>query len=119
MPLTPHQLLDCLIAIMPDFAEQWASPDNLFRDDDRSFSYCGVFADCSHYVRNNFERLTSGQRTSLADLIEQCMSRPGTEIDTAAATCFLENLVGEPFSLEWKACLSGRAAEFVRRPSGP
>ena len=118
MPLAPSELSDRLSAIMPGFADRWASPDNLFREDDSSYTFCGVFAECSHYVREQFPQLSPEQRRSLAAFIEQCMAVPGSELDTAAATCFLENLVGEPFSPEWEALLGSRASTFVRQWSG-
>jgi hypothetical protein len=42
MPLAPSELVDRLSAIMPDFADRWASPDNLFRNDDGTVSLCGA-----------------------------------------------------------------------------
>jgi hypothetical protein len=118
MPLAPIELVARLSAIMPDFAGRCASPDNLFRNDDGSFSLCGVFAECSHYVREQFPQLPTEQRRSLVAFIEQCMAEPGSELDTAVATCFLENLVGKSFSPEWEAMLGSRASKFVREWSG-
>jgi hypothetical protein len=118
MPLTTEQLLDRLTAILPQFAEGWSSPDNLFRDQNGGFTYCGVFAECSNYVRDHFQSLFVQQRKSLAEFIEECMKIPGDDIDTAVATCFLENLVGESFAAEWEECLGPRATEFVRKLNG-
>lgn len=115
MPLAPSELVDRLSVIMPDFADRWASPDNLFRQDDGSYTFCGVFAECSHYVSEQFPRLSPEQRRSLAACIEHCMAVQGSELETAAATCFLENLAGKPFSPEWEALLGSRASEFVRQ----
>jgi hypothetical protein len=118
MPLAPSELVDRLSAIMPDFADRWASPDNLFRNDDGSYTLCGVFAECSHYVPEQFPQLSPEQRESLVAFVEQCMAEPGSELDTAVATCFLENLVGKSFSPEWEALLGSRASKFVREWSG-
>ncbi|MGC1272418.1 MAG: hypothetical protein WBC44_01830 [Planctomycetaceae bacterium] len=114
MPLTPHQVLDRLIAILPAFAEQWRSPDNCFRNADGTFSFCGAFAECSHYVRDHYETLAVEQRAQIADFIEECMNPPGTDLDNAAATCFLENLTFERFSSNFERHLKGHSLRFYR-----
>jgi hypothetical protein len=118
MSLTPQQLVDRLTAIVPQFADHWASPENLFRDGNGAFTYCGVFARCSHCIRDHFQDLSVKQQKELAGFIKECMAKPGIDIKSAAATCFLENRVGESFSAEWEACLGARAAKFVRQVSG-
>jgi hypothetical protein len=112
MPQTPQQVVDRLIAILPAFAEQWQSPRNCFREADGTFSFCGAFAECSHYVRDHYERLTVEQRTPFAGFIEECMNPPGTDIDNAAATCFLENLTFERFSDDFEQYLKGHSLRF-------
>ena len=114
MPLTPHQVLDRLIAILPAFAERWRSPENCFLEAGGTFSFCGAFAECSHYVRDHYETLTVGQRAQVAAFIEDCMNPPGTDIDNAAVTCFLENLAFERFSSDFEKYLKGRSLRFYR-----
>lgn len=118
MMLNPQQLLERLTAILPEFADHWASPDNLFRNDDGSFTLWGVFAQCADFVRSRYEKLSRQQRRDLADFVEQCMTPPGTDIGNAAATCFLENLTGEAFSRDWESHLRGNAQSFVQKMSG-
>lgn len=101
-----------LCIILPDFADYWTSPDNLLLEDDGSFSLCGVFTECSHFVRERFWQLTSEQLPELADFISEAMDTPSTELDEAAATCFLENLTYEPFSNVLAGYLSGGARKY-------
>ena len=106
--------MDRLVAILPDFAQQWQSPQNSFREKDGTFTLCGAFAECSHFVRDHYERLTDQQRTQIADFIEECMNPPGTDLDNAAATCFLENLTFERFSGDFEQHLKGHSLKFYR-----
>jgi hypothetical protein len=115
--LTPQQVLDRLTAILPDFTTHRASHDN-FRDAAGSFTHSGVFAECSHFVRDRYEQLSTEERRRLADFIGQCMTPPGTDLDQAAATCFLENLAFEPFSKDFEGYVSGDALSFFRRVQG-
>jgi len=111
-PLTPAAVYERLRTILPDFAAYWTSPDNLFREDDGSFSLCGVFVECSGFVRERFQDLTPAQLSELGEFISKAMGSPGTDLDDAAATCFLENLVSEPFSEILAGYLSGDAQRY-------
>ena len=62
---TPEELLKAFLQIVPEFASHWESADNLFRNDDGSFSVHGVFAQLSWYVKDNFSNLTGNQRQTL------------------------------------------------------
>jgi len=112
--MTPNTLLCRLIAILPEFGPSWDSPDNCFRGEDGAFTLCGVFIECSHFVCENYQRLAVDQRADLARFIGDCMTEPGTDLDTAAATCFLENLTFEPFSDDFMQYLAGEALSFYR-----
>src|SRR5688572_21296264 len=115
MPLSPQQILERLIAILPEFRTYCESLEACFRDDDGSFTRCGVFGDCSHFVRDRYEQLSPLQRRQLAEFVRECMSSTDTELGDAAATCFLENLTFERFSKDFERYLAGDALEFYRR----
>ena len=119
MPLTPQQVFDRLVAILPGFAEHFASDAAAHRAADNSFTLCGVFADCAAYVRDHSDRLTPHQHRQLGTFISECMAHRGTALDTAAATCFLENLTFEPFSDHFATALSGEALKFYQGFQGP
>jgi hypothetical protein len=118
MPLTPQQILDRLIAILPGFLAYWESAEACLRTEDGSFSRCGVFDDCSHFVRDHSAGLSPLQRRQLADFVLECMSSTDTELGDAAATCFLENLTFERFSYDFESDLAGDALVFYRRFRG-
>lgn len=114
MPQTPQQIVDRLIAILPAFAQQWHAVQDCFRDECGTFSLWGAFAECSHYVRDHYETLTVETRAQLADFIDECMNPRGTDVDNAAATCFLENLAFERFSSDFERYLKGQSLKFYR-----
>jgi hypothetical protein len=115
MPLTPQQILDRLVAILQTSLR---TPEACFRDDGGSFSRCGVFGDCSHFMRDRYEGLSPLQRRQLADFALECMSQTDQDLGDAAATCFLENLTFERFSKDFESYLSGQARDFFRRFQG-
>ena len=112
--MAAQELLDQLVEILPSFGDAWRSAENLFRADDGSFTESGVFASCSHFVRENYEQLSAHQRSQLGGLVGQCMGSPNGALSEAAATCFLENLSTERFSNDLERHLTGEALDFYR-----
>lgn len=110
-------ILHRLDGILPGFAAYWQSADNVFAGGDQPASLCGVFAACSHYVRERASELPLEQASELGAFVTECMSEPGTELDEAAATCFLENLAYEPGAARLLPHLSGRALQYLREHS--
>ena len=118
MPLTPQQVLDRLVAILPAFGPYFASDEACFRDADGSFTACGAFGDCSHFVRAHYASLTGEQRRRLGDFVLECMTDADRELGDAAATCFLENLAFEWFSKDFESYLTGEALKLYRAWQG-
>ncbi len=112
--MPPDAVLRRLIEILPGFGSYWDLPDNYSRDEDGGFSLCGVFTECSHFAHENYEQLTVRERAELARFIGDCMIEPGSFLDEAAATCFLENLTFEPYSEDFMRHLEGEARSFYR-----
>jgi len=92
--MSPADVYARLVTIFPDFAGHWESPSNCFREDDGTFSLWGLFAEFSAYFRLHFATFSPSILATLAEFIDECMASPNTDIDNAAATCFLENLAG-------------------------
>lgn len=95
---TPKELLERLTDIVPGFSDFWQKDDNLFVNEDGTFSVHGVFSEFSAYLRDNFMKLKESRRRQLFAYIEECVKEdPHSEIgvSNAACTCFLENLAGE------------------------
>ena len=116
--MTPDSFLSRLFEIFPDFAAQWSSPDDLFREDDGAFTYCGVFAEFGAFFREHYRRFPKPQLAELSTLLDECMSEDGSEINTAASTCFLENVAGEPFSRNFGEYLRGTPARYFAQFDG-
>jgi hypothetical protein len=110
--LTPDELIARLVGLFPDFAEQWNAPDNLSREDDGSFTICGAFSEFSHYVCERYEHLPVERLQALGWILAECMADPDSDLDEAAATCFLENVAAERFHEDFKRFLIGRPLEF-------
>ncbi len=110
----PDEILRKLTAILPGFGPRWEDPDNVYRRDDGSFTPCGVFSECSEFVRERYETLGDGPIDVLASFLEECMTHSQPGLADAAATCFLENLTGERFSADFQRRLSGEALKFFR-----
>jgi hypothetical protein len=66
--MKPEDILNRLGGIIPDFPHEWANGESLYRNEDGSFTACGVFSECSDYVRTYWKRLNSDQFTALDPL---------------------------------------------------
>jgi hypothetical protein len=111
--MTSSHIQAKLIEMFPEFKAQWDSPENLHREDDGTATLCGVFAEFSHFVGERFVSLAPSDLDCLGAFIEQCMESPGSDLDTAAATCFLENVAGESFTSALSQHLGSRARHLL------
>lgn len=107
------EVCDRLTSIFPEMAERFA--DSLFRADDGSLACCGAFAECSWFVRERLADLSPAQLSRLGSFVSECMAIPDSEVDEAAAACFLENLAYEPGAEAIAPFLSGHALTFLRQ----
>ena len=115
---TPDDVRRRLVTLFPAFGPFWESYD-LFETEDGAFTHCGVFMTFTHFFRDAFEGLPVGSLRALGEFLEECMAEPGSDIDTAAATCFLENVTGEPLSPAFKAFLTGNPLRFFEQFDPP
>ncbi|HET7004832.1 MAG TPA: hypothetical protein VFK65_05020 [Candidatus Binatia bacterium] len=110
--MTAQQLLDRLTKLFPGFESYWDDPENCFREDDGSFTVCGVFSEFSSFFREHFVEFPVHSLSRFGDFVTECMSGSSIELDDATATCFLENVAGEPFSSAFRRFLKGPALKF-------
>jgi len=91
---TPIEYLHAIVRVFPEFEEFWEKEGDAFREDDDSFTYHGLFAVFSHYVRACYSRMAEGEKETLFHFIEACMLASG-EVGNAVHRCFIENLAGD------------------------
>lgn len=117
--MTPAEVHRQLVALFPNFASYWNSPENHFREEDGTFTTHGVFAEFSHFVRERLPELPSEALGKLGQFLEQCLASPEpSNLRNAAETCFLENLAGEDFTPTLAAHFGERARKLLSDP-GP
>ena len=123
--LTTAEVMSKLQSIAPGFGEYWNDPENLFRADDGSFTFHGMFVEFSHYVREEFELLDEATRVQLFQFAEECAAhrqRSDTELSNAVYTCFIENLTNEPISAQIRSYLGPKSLALFDawdNPAGP
>jgi hypothetical protein len=110
--MTPQELLDRLVALFPDFRSYWDGPDNYFRNEDGSFSLHGVFAEFSHFFKERYGSFQPDRIVALGEFVSACMASDDPDLDNAAATCFVENIVGEDCERELAHHLAGQARDY-------
>jgi hypothetical protein len=94
---TPTDLLRAIVGMFPEFEEYWGKEGDIFREADGSFSYHGLFAVFSHFVRGGYKQMSEVEKERVFRLVEICMSKEGGtgEVGNAVQTCFIENLAGD------------------------
>jgi len=109
--MTPDELVGRLVELFPDFA---AHRDEAEREAGHADapSLCGAFTEFSEYFRERYEELPPTRLQALGWVLAECMADPDSELDEAAATCFLENVAAERFHADFERFLIGRPLEF-------
>jgi hypothetical protein len=116
--IKPEQIKSELMELFPEFESQWESDHNYFRQDDGSFTQAGIFAELSHFIRDRFPDLPQDKTQRLFAQVEGWITCGQTDIENAVATCFLENIAGEPFSNEVRHQLGPKAREYFDNWNG-
>jgi hypothetical protein len=99
--MTPQDLLDRLVSLFPNFRVYWDAPGNCFRNDDGCFTLHGVFAEFTGFFKERHAALPLDRVSALGAFVSDCMaSADDGPLDNAAATCFVENIAGEPCDRE-------------------
>jgi hypothetical protein len=95
--LSPQQLLDDFSFALPGFSAAWDDPENLFREEDGSFTHCGVFSSVSHYLRDRAADLSDDQWRAVGSLVEKYFAA-GDELRGCLGACLIENMEFEEYS---------------------
>ena len=114
-PANAAHLLAAVEAFFPGFGAYWHSDDNLFRTNDpRSPSDAALFCALSHYVRSPEFLGPMAPIAPFFVFLEDCEALdPASTLSNAACTCFLENLIDEPFLDTHKRHLGPASAAFI------
>src|SRR5688572_24325347 len=91
--MTAHDILSELVRITRDFRTYWDG-ENLYRDDDGSFTACGVFSQFTSFFREHHHEMKAEELIAIGALIRRAES--DQFLADAAFTCFLENIAGDP-----------------------
>ncbi len=115
LPAHAPDLLVAFEAFFPGFAAYWHSDGNLFRTDDpQGPSDSALFCALSHYVRSPESLGPSAYLAPFFVFLEDCVTLdPSSSLSNAACTCFLENLIDEPFLETHKRHLGPASAAFI------
>jgi hypothetical protein len=94
--MTATDIMNRIVRLFPDFREFWDAEDNYFRHEDGSYTCCGVFSQFTQYFKVDCQDWGPVALDDVSTLLEDCLMFPDSDSGTAAATCFLENIEGEP-----------------------
>jgi hypothetical protein len=109
--MTPDELVGRLVELFPDFAAHREEAEDLAGAEDGA-TLCGAFTEFSDYFRERYEELPPTRLQALGWVLAECMAEPDSELDEAAATCFLENVAAERFHTDFERFLIGRPLEY-------
>ncbi len=88
-----EMIKDELITLCPDFTSALDDESDFLIREDGSFSVHGVFAVFSHYIANRLARESDPSLGKVFEYVESKLTGDDSEIENAACTCFLENLM--------------------------
>ncbi len=108
--MTPDELVGRLVELFPDFAAHRDEASASHEADDPTL--CGAFTEFSDYFRERYEELPPTHLQALGWVLAECMAEPDSELEEAAATCFLENVAAERFHADFERFLIGRPLEY-------
>jgi len=118
--MTKEEVKDFLIKLFPDFSGNWASNDNLFINEDGSYTYHGLFSEFSNYFRDNFKNFSDEQLKELFSNVEKWEVQETANyeeddaqlLSNAVFTCFLEGIAREGFTDRIKPFMGKKSLEY-------
>lgn len=109
-------MLSDLIRMFPDFKKAWESDNNYQSEEWGIVPYHGLFSEFSRYFLNHFSGMSEQKVQEFCDYIEQFVrdDEVDEDIDNAICTCFLENVRGEPSTVELPKYLGAKSLKFYK-----
>lgn len=111
-------ILATLVGMFPAFESRWLGDENYFREEDGSFTSCGVFSAFCDFYCDGWTSFSTKQFVQLGRFVALCMRTPQSEADIAASTCFLEDIARDPAERPLAPHLSESGREFLRAFGG-
>ena len=108
--MTANDILEELAHIRPDFRAYW-NGENYFRDDDGSFTPCGVFSQFTGFFQKQHQSMKKEELEAVAWLVTRC--EKDDFLKESAFTCFLENIAGDPPDQKLAPYISPAAIEHM------
>ena len=84
----PQAVLSRLIALFPAFDAHWRSANNLARNEDGSFTSCGVWMEFGFFFRESYEQVPAHCVAELGAFVSECAESSSEELSTAVCMCF-------------------------------
>jgi hypothetical protein len=108
-----------MLALCPDFQPWWDDERTLWADDDGPLGVHAVFAAFSHFIADQLPRRPTAELSPVFEYVESKLGAKDSVVASAAATCFLENLMNRvPGTLApglFVPLLGPRSRKFCRR----
>src|SRR4051794_1521907 len=89
-------LADC-VRVFPAFRAYWDEEDNPMRDDDGSFTVCGVYSVLTWFVKERWSCFREADWRAFATMASDHFRR-SEEPASTIGPCLIENLEGEDYS---------------------
>ncbi|RYG75083.1 hypothetical protein EON80_01815 [bacterium] len=111
---TPESMRAELLRIFPDFKTQWEEDGDTFNDEAGNYSYCGLFSVFGWFFRDHFLNMKKEKIQEFCDYIETFVRDDDIheDIDNAICTCFLEDVGGEPTTVNLPNYLGPKSLKF-------
>jgi hypothetical protein len=117
--MAPKELLIHLVKIFPEFQVYWDSPKNYFCGSNGEFTLHGVFAEFTHFFKENHSAQSDTQIEAFGKFVSECMApADDSPLGNATATCFVENIAGEPCARKLSRYLTGESRRYWQAWSG-
>ncbi len=113
--MTKERVKDNLIKIFPEFEKTWESDKSLFKEEDGTYAYHGLFIEFSHFFRDNIDKFSEDQLRELFSNIEnwQVKNNDNTQqLSNAVSTCFLEGIAAEGLTERIKPFIGQKSLEY-------
>ena len=91
MLITKQDCMNYILQNVPDYLSRWQAHQLYWGHEEAGL--CNDIADFSHFVNDLFSEQKSRELKTIFSMVERLLTEGDEEVQTAIATCFLENLM--------------------------